>query len=52
MVPLHAAELQHGTDGFAFEGRHAEDFFRQKNPTSSVEFEPGNLGTRSQHANH
>jgi hypothetical protein len=27
-------------------------FFRPKNPTASVEFEPVILGTRGQHANH
>jgi hypothetical protein len=33
-------------------GRHAEDFFRPKNPKTSAGFEPANLGTRGQHANH
>jgi hypothetical protein len=32
------------------EGRHAEDFFALKNPTTSAEFEPSNLGTKGQHA--
>jgi hypothetical protein len=27
-------------------------FFRPKNPTSSAGFEPANLGTRGQNANH
>jgi hypothetical protein len=27
------------------------EFFRQKNPTASAEFEPADLGTRGQHAN-
>jgi hypothetical protein len=51
---LHAAKLRHGTDGFTYpsEGRHTEDFFRPKNPTASAGFEPANLGTRGQHANH
>jgi hypothetical protein len=34
------------------EGRHAEDFYIQKNATASVGFEPTNSGTRGQHANH
>jgi hypothetical protein len=34
------------------EGRHAEGFFRPKNPMASAGFEPAILGTRSQHANH
>ena len=33
-------------------GRHAEDFYARKNPTASAGFEPANLGTRGQHANH
>jgi hypothetical protein len=37
---------------FPSEGRHAEDFFRPKNPTASTVFEPAILGTRGQHANH
>ena len=37
---------------FPSEGRHAEDFFALKNPTASAGFEPANLGTRAQHANH
>ena len=37
---------------FPSEGRHAEDFFRPKNPTASAGFEPTNLGTRGQHAKH
>ena len=32
------------------EGRRTEDFFVLKNPTSSVGFEPANLGTKGQHA--
>ena len=35
---------------FPSEGRRAEDFFAPKNPTSSVAFEPANLGTKGQHA--
>jgi hypothetical protein len=42
--------LRNGTDGFTSlsEGRRAEDFcfFALKNPTASVGFEPGNLGTK------
>ena len=34
------------------QGRHAVDFFRQKNPTASAGMEPAILGTRGQHANH
>jgi hypothetical protein len=30
---------------FPSEGRHAEDFFRPKNPTASAGFEATNLGT-------
>ena len=41
---LHAANLQHGTDGFTV------DFFALKNPTASSGFEPVNLGTKGQHA--
>jgi hypothetical protein len=37
---------------FPSEGRHAEDFFRPKNPTASAGSEPAILGTRGQHANH
>jgi hypothetical protein len=37
---------------FPSEGRHAEDFYVKKNPTSSAGFEPANSGTRGQHANH
>ena len=35
---------------FPSEGRRAEDFFALKNPTPSAGFEPGNLGTKGQHA--
>ena len=31
---------------FPSEGRRAEDFFAQKNPTASAGFEPTNLGTK------
>jgi hypothetical protein len=37
---------------FPSEGRHAEDFYIQKNPKASAAFEPANSGTRGQHANH
>jgi hypothetical protein len=37
---------------FPSEGRHAEDFFVPKNPTASAGYEPANLGTSGQHANH
>jgi hypothetical protein len=35
---------------FPSEGRHAGDFFAQKNLMASAGFEPANLGTRGQHA--
>ena len=35
---------------FLSEGRGVEDFFALKNPTTSAEFEPANLGTKGQHA--
>ena len=34
---------------FSSEGRHT-GFFRPKNPTASARFEPGNLGTKGDHA--
>jgi hypothetical protein len=37
---------------FPSEGRQAEDFYIEKNPTPSAAFEPANSGTRGQHANH
>jgi hypothetical protein len=37
---------------FPSEGRQAEDFYIEKNPAASAGFEPANLGTRGQHANH
>jgi hypothetical protein len=37
---------------FPSDGRHAEDFFRPKNPTASAGSEPAILSTRGQHANH
>jgi hypothetical protein len=40
---LHAANLQHGTDGFTYP-------LRLKHPTASAGFEPANLGTKGQHA--
>jgi hypothetical protein len=51
---LHAANLQHGTEDFTFppkEGMFA-NFFALKNPTVSAGFEPANLNTRGQDANH
>jgi hypothetical protein len=41
---LHAVNLRHGTHG------RAEDFFALKNPTDLAGFEPGNLGSKGQHA--
>jgi hypothetical protein len=35
---------------FPTEGGRAEDFFALKNPTASEGIEPGNLGTKGQHA--
>ena len=46
---LHAANLQHGTDGFTSPPK--EGFFALKNPTTSAGFEPANLGTKGQHTN-
>jgi hypothetical protein len=37
---------------FPSEGRHAEDFFSPEISEASAGFEPSNLGTRGQHANH
>jgi hypothetical protein len=38
---------------FPSEGRHTEVFFDAlKNPTASAEFEPANLGSSGQYANH
>jgi hypothetical protein len=37
---------------FPSEGRNAEDFYTRKNPTASAGFDPANLGTRGQYANH
>ena len=49
---LHAANLRHGTDGFTSPPKEGvlRIFFRPKNPTASVGFEPANLGTNGQHA--
>ena len=49
---LHAVNLRHGTDGFTSPPKEAvlRTFFALKNPTSSVGFEPANLGTKGQHA--
>jgi hypothetical protein len=43
---LHAAKLRHGTDGFTSPPK--EGMLRIFSPG----FEPANLGTRGQHANH
>jgi hypothetical protein len=37
---------------FPSEGMLAEDFFARKKPTALAGFEPTNLGTRGQQANH
>jgi hypothetical protein len=49
---LLAVKLRHGTRRLYFpsEGRRAEDFFRPKNLTAMAQCEPGNLGTKGQHA--
>ena len=49
---LHAVNLRHGTDGFTSPPKEGvlRIFFTLKNPTASVGFEPGNLGTKSQRA--
>ena len=49
---LHAANLQHGTDGFTFPPKQGvlRIFFALRNPTVSAGFEPANLGTKGQHA--
>ena len=46
-----AANLQHGTDGFTSPPKEGalRIFFALKNPTTSAEFEPANLGTKGQH---
>ena len=48
---LHAVNLRHGTDGFTSPTKEGvlRVFFVLKNPTSSVGFEPANLGTKGQH---
>jgi hypothetical protein len=49
---LHAVNLRHGTDDFTSPPKEGvlKFFFSPalKNPTSSVVFEPANLGTKSQ----
>ena len=49
---LHAANLQHGTDGFTSPPKEGalRIFFHPKNPTASARFETANLGTKGQHA--
>ena len=49
---LHAVNLRHGTDGFTSPPKEGvlRIFFALKKPTSSVGFEPANLGTKGQHA--
>jgi hypothetical protein len=50
---LHAANLRHGADGFTSLPKEGMlRIFCPKNPTASAGFEPANLGTRGQHANH
>ena len=48
---LHAANLQHGTDGFTSPPKEGvlRMFFALKNPTASAGFEPANLGTKGPH---
>jgi hypothetical protein len=47
---LHAAKLRHGTDGFTSPPK--EGMLWIFSPEKSNGFEPANLGTRGQHANH
>ena len=49
---LHAANLQHGTDGFISPPKEGvlRIFFALKNSTVSAGFEPVNFGTKDQHA--
>jgi hypothetical protein len=51
---LHTANLRHGTDGFTSAPKEGmlRIFVARKNPTASAGFEPANLSTRGQHANH
>jgi hypothetical protein len=49
-VFLHAANLQHGTDGFTSPPK--EGMLRIFLPEKSDGFEPANLDTRGQHADH
>jgi hypothetical protein len=52
-VLLQAANLRHRTDGFTSPRRKACcGFFRPKNPTASIGFEPEILGTKNEHANY
>jgi len=49
---LHAANLQHGTDGFISPPKEGvlRIFSPLKNPAASAGFEPANLGTKGQYA--
>ena len=51
-VLLHAANMQHGTNGFTSLPKEGvlRIFFALKNPTASAGFEPANLGTKGQQA--
>jgi hypothetical protein len=52
-VPLPAAKLRQGTDGFTSPPKEGMlRIFRPKKPTASAGFEPSIMGTRGQHANH
>jgi hypothetical protein len=52
-VLLYTTKLRHGTDGFTFHPKEGVPrIFCLKNPTTPAGFEPANLGTRGQHANH
>ena len=48
---LHAVNLRHGTDGLTSPPKEGvlRIFSALKNPTTSVGFEPANLGTKGQH---
>jgi hypothetical protein len=52
-VLLHAAKLRHGTEGFTSPPKEGMlRIFCPENPTASAGFEPANLCTTGQHANH
>jgi hypothetical protein len=49
----HAAKLRHGREGFTSSPKESMlRIFCPKNPKAWAGFEPANLNTRGQHANH